>query len=122
LLTRFIRTDEETVEGTVGPVLIDILMRLDPKGLLQLDQPRVDPKLETILIERLPVHIPSQLSWALADRDRLWKVVQDQKITMVLQTLETLIGQPACGTERRASLCLRSAGHRKDGSLPGDTP
>jgi hypothetical protein len=87
VLTRFIRTDKETIEGTIGQVLIDILMRLDAEVVLQLDQPKVDGWLETVLLERLPVHIPAQLSWALADRERLRRVVHDQKVTKALETL-----------------------------------
>jgi hypothetical protein len=90
LLTRFIRADGETVQDAVGVVLIEILMRLDADGVLQLERRRIDEKLETALTERLPVHVPIQLSLALADRDKLWKVVQDQKISLILRTLGKL--------------------------------
>ncbi|MBS1829940.1 MAG: ATP-binding protein [Acidobacteria bacterium] len=94
LLQRFVRSDAATVEDAVGPVLIDILMRLDAQGVLQLEQKPVDPVLEAALRERMPLHLPLQLSSALADRDKLWKIVQDQKITLILQRVGELQAAP----------------------------
>jgi len=93
LLDRFVRQGAKTVEEGLRPVLIEILMRLDAEGFLQLDRRPIDPTLEAALIERLPVHLPLQLSLALAGQDKLWKVVQDQKINAIIAKLGEL-GRP----------------------------